>query len=155
MKYIRYKKIHDWYQLVETAEHHTGIRPLTPGGNDFVRMDEYGLLTIYKGYAWNGASGPAPDTKSIMRGSCGHDALYQLITLGVVSSGDRVLADWLLFDMLREDGLKLAEELPWVLRGPARAWARAYPHVVYAAVRTFGDEHARWDPRSDEILTAP
>ena len=37
------------------------------------------LLTIRTGYAWDGPSGPTIDTKTFMRGSLEHDALYQLI----------------------------------------------------------------------------
>lgn len=38
-----------------------------------------GWLYIQSGYCWDGASGPTIDSKSSMRGSLVHDALYQLM----------------------------------------------------------------------------
>ena len=38
-------------------------------------------LVLFKGYAWNGASG-IPDDKKVVRGSGCHDALYQEMRLG-------------------------------------------------------------------------
>lgn len=154
MKSIRYKRVHDWYQLVEEASHYTGIKPLKAGGNAFVDITESGLITMRVGYAWNGATG-ALDTKSIMRGCALHDAGYQLTRLGYISEDDRPILDWLLFDMVQADGLYLAESLPWLLRGPARALARARAVWVHAGVRLGGGVFIRWPERSEEILTAP
>lgn len=152
MKPIRYKAGYE-YQLEEDCAHYVGIQPIAPGGNRFVGMDAQGLLTIGAGYAWDGASGPAIDTKSIMRASLVHDALYQLIRMGVVSPDDRSIADWLLYDMLLADGLMLADAKPWLLRGPARALARSRAVWVHAAVRAFGGAYMR--AVKDKILTAP
>lgn len=154
MKTIRYKRVHDWYQLVEEASHYTGIKPLKAGGNAFVDITESGLLTMRAGYAWNGATWYV-DTQAIMRGSCFHDAGYQLTKLGYISEDDRSILDWILYDMHLSDGLYLAESKPWLVRGPARALARTLAVGVHAGVRAGGGVFIRWPERSEEILTAP
>ena len=45
----------------------------------FLELRPDGYLLIRKGYAWDGPSGPAIDTKSFMRGALVHDALYQMM----------------------------------------------------------------------------
>ena len=55
------------------------LRPETEIVTPFIVLTMDGLLTINKGYAWDGPSGPTIDTKSFMRGSLVHDALYQLM----------------------------------------------------------------------------
>lgn len=135
MKYIRYSAGYK-YQLEEVYQHPTGITPVVDApGNRFVGLAPDGLLTIAAGYAWDGASGPAIDTPSFMRGSLVHDALYQLIGLGVLTTNNREAADRLLRDICIEDGM-------WRIRA---AW-------VYAAVRAFGRPYAI---EGDQVLTAP
>jgi hypothetical protein len=53
-----------------------GIQVEVPGG--WAGLDN-GDLWIASGYAWDGASGPALDTVSILRASLVHDVIYQLI----------------------------------------------------------------------------
>lgn len=137
MKVIRYTDGYK-FQLEEPYQHATGMTPAPSApGNRFVGMSPDGLLTIAAGYAWDGASGPAIDTPSFMRGSLVHDALYQLIRLGVLAKDDhRQRADEVLRETVLEDGMH-----------PVRAW------WVYHAVRTFGGHYMR--SRSTAILTAP
>ena len=52
-----------------------------------------GRIIIKKGYAWDGASGPTIDTKSSMRASLVHDALYQLIRLKLLPFSYKAIAD--------------------------------------------------------------
>lgn len=61
-------------------------------------------LLLYAGYAWNGASGPVPDTKTIMRASLYHDAWYQLIREGHEPRSSRTLADFWFGETYKEDG---------------------------------------------------
>lgn len=88
--------------------------------HDFVRVDD-GRLTVCEGYAWDGASGPAIDTTTILRGSLFHDALYQLMRQGLLPRSYRALADDLMRELCIEDGMR-----------PIRAW------WVYWSVRLFG-----------------
>lgn len=126
------------YQTEADFEWQTGIRPIRLGGNRFVTLRDDGLLYIAAGYAWDGASGPAINTKSFVRASLVHDALYQLIRLGVVATDDRVIADRLLRDILIKDGAR---------------WEVVRAQWVYAAVRWFGGTYMQMHDTS--VLTAP
>lgn len=91
-----------------------------------------GRLEIFEHYIWDGPSGPAIDTKTFMRGSLVHDALYQLMREGRLDRKHRKYADQLLRKICIEDGMA-----KW------RAW------YVYHAVRMFGKNNsmARKNPR--------
>lgn len=135
MDQIKYKSGYK-YQLHEDFVYQTGIIPPFPGGNDFVTIKPYGTLLIKRGYAWDGPSGPAIDTKNFMRGSLVHDALYQLIRLGNLSMYERDEADRLLQKICIEDGMSRV-----------RAW------WVYNAVAWFGETYMR--NNKDALLVAP
>lgn len=110
--------------------------PPNTGGNAFVWIDADGNLLIEKNYAWDGASGPAINTKNFVRGSLVHDALYQLIREGILPASYRKDADKILRQIVLEDGM-------WQIRA---LW-------VYAAVRMFGQYHM--DNHSPRIRIAP
>lgn len=138
MSSIKYRKGYR-YQLAEAYEVETGIPPVIPSCVDveYLRLDGTGHLLIRAGYAWDGASGPAVDTPSIMRGALVHDACYQLLRLGFVDHTYRKNADEVLGRLCREDGMSRL-----------RAW------YVVRAVRWFGGPSA--DPASERpVLTAP
>ncbi len=80
-----------------------------------------GVLTIREGYAWDGPSGPTFDTKTFMRGSLVHDALYQLMREKVMPMAMKKEADDILRDICIEDGMS-----------KIRAW------YVHRAVKKFG-----------------
>lgn len=142
MEQIEYRKVAGGYKLLKTVQVRTGIRPFGVHrvGNAFVQLDAAGLLTIVEGYFWDGASGPAMDSKSIMRASLVHDALYQLIREGYVHSMYRPAADILLAVILFDDGRERAAKLPaskrwfWTIV----AWLR--PIWVYLGVRLGGNK---------------
>jgi len=123
------------YQLAETYVVETMLRPYVTGGNKFVSIDTKGVLTINEGYAWDGASGPAIDTKTFMRGSLVHDALYQLISIGILPRNQRQYADLELKQIVLEDGMN-----------PLRAW------WVHLAVKHFGDIYSN---KTNILLSAP
>lgn len=98
-----------------------------------------GRFVVAKGYAWDGPSGIAIDTKNFMRGSLVHDALYQLIREGGLPQTEamRELADKILRHICLEDGMSRI-----------RAW------WIYRAVRMFGGWAA--SPRNrKKVLVAP
>lgn len=123
------------YQLEYPYEVITMCRPYVTGGNRFVGIDTQGKLTINAGYAWDGASGPAIDTKNFMRGSLVHDALYQLIALGILPVSSKQEADLELKKIVLEDGMS-----------PIRAW------WVHLAVKHFGKIYAG---QIDWVQSAP
>lgn len=112
------------------------IRPVRAGGNSFVELSEAGVLTVRRGYAWDGASGPAIDTENWRTASLVHDALYQLIREGVLVMAHRKAADDLMRDILLGKGM-------WVVRVV----------LAHAAVRQFGEIFMRNNP--DAVLVAP
>ena len=81
------------YQLV--ADYVISVSLPTTAETMFLSLTE-GQLFIRAGYAWDGPSGPAIDTKNFMRGSLVHDAIYQLITDGHVPEHYRWYADRML-----------------------------------------------------------
>lgn len=125
------------YKTEATSVFETGIIPLTPGGNRFVHIDQTGRVEIGPDYAWDGASGPAINTKNFRRGSLIHDALYQLIREGYLGLEHRPAADAVLYRTVIEDGM-------WRTRA---LW-------VYAAVRV-GGGFVLLSKRDDAYEVAP
>lgn len=138
MKIIRYKGGYR-YQLQHLYSASTWILPPSGKAIDtgYISLSESGVLMIRDGYAWDGPSGPTLHTKSFMRGSLEHDALYQLMRLGLLPQSYREAADQRLRQVCLEDGM-------WPVRA---AW-------VYQAVRTFGAKAA--EVGSERVVqTAP
>jgi len=129
------------YQLAETYCLSIPITPFRPISEEYIQLDADGGLTIREGYAWDGPSGPTIDTLNFMRGSLVHDALYQLLRDQKFSPWKhdeyRIIADQLLYDICREDGMSAL-----------RAW------WVHWAVRNFGGPSAS-PQNSKKIIAAP
>jgi hypothetical protein len=124
------------YQLHQDESVFTGITPEAQIDGAFYTLCTSGLLTVKAGYAWDGPSGPTFDTKSFMRGSLFHDALYQMMGEGKLSVEKwRKLADKVLVDVCKADGMTAIR----------RAW-------VYAGVRVGGGSIAS---SPDIVLEAP
>jgi len=102
----------------------------------FISLNCGNHLTVRKGYAYDGASGPTYDSSNTMRGSLLHDVGYQLIRNGFIAEIPwREYFDGLLRKLLLEDGVF-----------GFRAW------YYYRAVRAFGC-CAVQNPK--EVLCAP
>lgn len=97
-----------------------GIKPKNDIETEFIVLSKSGLLYIWSGYAWDGPSGLALDTKNFMTASLVHDAFYQLMRMGLLNRKYRLAADLELYRLCRLNGM-------WVVR----AW------MVYKAVRIF------------------
>lgn len=108
---IRYRDGYK-YQIAETYQHLTDIFGFEIDA-EFITLNKTGLLTIKRGYAWNGASGPTIDSKCSMRGSLVHDALYQLMGIDHRLIPFRLYADELLHDICREDGMTAVRSWLW------------------------------------------
>ncbi|WP_078126144.1 hypothetical protein [Leptospira alexanderi] len=133
MDQIIFKSLKNYkYQLVKPYKFQTDIRtkiPVQLGNPDvkiFVDMTPDGLLSIDAGYAWDGPSGPTIDTKTFLRGSLVHDALYQLMR-------EKKL-DWQLY---RDPADQLLKQI--CLEDGMNAFRAAY---VYRFVRWFGESSA-------------
>ncbi len=121
-----YRKLRKYkYQLTE--DYTIGIA--IEGHNvdtGFIRLTPSGELTVSARYAWDGPSGPTFDTKTFMRGSLVHDALYQLIRENHLEGEHRKYADDLLKEICLED--KMSQ---------IRAW------YVHLSLRLFGGPAAK------------
>lgn len=84
-------------------------------------------MTIRKGYAWDGCSGPVPTTVRSARASCVHDVLYQSMREGLLGQEYRAVADKIFYRLLLEDRMP-----------KAIAWG------YYLAVRWFGGSCAKF-----------
>ena len=123
------------YTLAEDVPLQLDIRPENEIDTPFIVLTADGLLTVRKGYAWDGPSGPSIDTKTFMRRSLVHDVLYQLMREEYLPLEHREYADGLLRTMCREDGM-----------------SRVRAAYVYWSVRRNGESSAT--PRAD-WLRAP
>ena len=97
------------YQLAE-------IRPEADvaSTSGFLELTREGVLTVRKGYAWDGPSGPTVDTPDSMRASLVHDALYQLCREGWLSEEPhRKLADQEFHRLCLEDGMNPLRAKVW------------------------------------------
>ncbi len=132
---ILYKKRrHYKYTLFADYKHQTDLRiARTFEIPPVIMLEADGLLTVKKGYAWDGPSGPTIDTPDFMRGSLVHDVLYQLMREKVIPQDQREYADKLLREICLEDGMSRI-----------RAW------WVYQAVRLGGASSA-----APDLLVAP
>ena len=122
MERIKYKGGYK-YQLQEGYSCPLKIPDAAQG--DWIVIQD-GVISITKGYAWDGASGPTIDSEDSMRGSLIHDALYQLMREKRLPYTLRKQADLIFYRMCREDGM-------WWWR--AKLW--------YHALRLFGGKNAR------------
>ena len=113
--YVKYRKGYK-YQLAENYRVQTTITPAVNIDTRFISLTTDGVLTVLTGYAWDGASGPTWDDETNMRGSLGHDALYQLIRRGYLPTECKAEADELLRKWCIEDGM-------WSLRADGWFWA--------------------------------
>lgn len=126
------------YQLKADYVVQIDIRPEAPIDIEYLALTTTGSLTIKKGYAWDGPSGPTIDTLNFMRGSLVHDGLYQLMREHHLDEDQyRDTADGLLQQLCKEDGMSAL-----------RAW------TVYEGVHLFGEPSA--DPANDRpVIHAP
>lgn len=128
------------YQTVEPYVYETGIQldQAVSTTGKWLQMTRTGRLTVKRGYAWDGPSGPTIDSKDFMRGSLVHDALYQLIREQKIPKTLRKRADQMLRDICLEDGMS-----------SIRA------EYVYTAVRAFGGRAIK--PRKEDVsvISAP
>lgn len=116
MKCIAYKDGYK-YQLKADYVIQGPIVPPRAIDAEYLALTLGGVLTVKKGYAWDGPSGPTVDTRNFMRGSLVHDACYQLIREGYISAVKyRDVADRWLQAICIEDGMSVLRAW-WVYQG--------------------------------------
>lgn len=83
---IRYRAGYK-YQLAETFRIRTPIRPAAAIKHDYFSLGRSGLLTIRRGYAWDGMTDPGIDTRETMAPSLVHDVFCQAMRAGLLDFG--------------------------------------------------------------------
>ncbi len=135
--YIRYRSDYK-YQLAEGYDISISIKPKSDIKTEYIDLDTEGNLTVKKGYAWDGPSGPVKDTKENMRASLVHDALYQLMRNKEISSRThRKAADQEFKDICKADGV-----------------SNLRASVCYKALRKFGKPAASPENKK-KVVRAP
>lgn len=103
--FIKYRSDYK-YQLASDYRIQIPIRPAADIDTEFIRLATDGELTVKKGYAWDGPSGPVIDTKKNLRAALVHDALYQLMRNAKLNKRThRKSADEIFRDICKEDGI--------------------------------------------------
>ena len=103
--YIQYKSGYK-YQLAVDYHIRSNIKPVSDVVTDYIDLDVKGNLTVKKGYAWDGTSGPVLDTNENLRASLVHDAYYQLMRMRKLKSTEyKDAADKLFRNMCKIDGV--------------------------------------------------
>ena len=136
-----YRKLRNYkYQLKQDYTVNIGIKLDNDINTGFIALTADGNLTVKIYYAWDGPSGITIDTKSFMRGSLVHDALYQLMREKYLDyEKHRQFADDLLKEICIADGMS-----------KFRAW------YVHKFVRLCGEKFARPSPEpQDELICVP
>jgi len=103
-------------------------------GHEYFTLNERGTLWVKQGYAWDGASGPAVDTRNFIVPSLVHDVFYQMMREGLLPQEYRKSVDELLRKMCHDRGMN-----------GFRSW------YVLKAVRWFGKGAAT---KAKEVLEA-
>ena len=107
-----------------TLESQVGVQTDILGmdvNHPFFNLRPTGILTINKGYSWDGMT-LYPDDPTTYYASLYHDCLYQMIQLKLISSKYKSNADKLLYTTLVQEGHPKIKAL-----------------VVYIAVSVFGN----------------
>lgn len=102
IEYIKLKQYK--YELSSDLKMNIGIYGFEVK-HKFFTLDKDGNLVIFKSYKWDGVSGPMIDTKNSMIGGCVHDALYQMIRLGLLSKLLKSKMDEVMMELFKRCGM--------------------------------------------------
>ena len=95
-----------------------------------------GILSVKRGYAWDGASGPIINTRDTLVASLVHNVLYQAMRLNLIKSSkeNRKIADKNFFEILKMNGVNSIRRKVW-----------------YFAVRLFGKKSTIKIQENDKV----
>ena len=99
---MKYRKGYK-YQLAETINIQTDLRPPEDIYIDFAALYTDGRFQLIRGYACDGASGTTIDTPGSFRGAFFHDAGYQMLRMGKLPPKWRKKFDKLARKLWRKD----------------------------------------------------
>lgn len=81
---MKYERVLYKHRITEKLILQTSIFPEKDIVVPFIALRTTGVLEIDPKYMWDGASGPTIDTKNTISPSAGHDALFQLMRMGLL-----------------------------------------------------------------------
>lgn len=81
-KEISWDKVGKLYELTKGAQFNVDIKPKQTVTFGNAVLTKHGELLLFRGVRWDGASGPAIDTKTNMRASLVHDILILMVQSG-------------------------------------------------------------------------
>lgn len=110
---MKYKKGYK-YQLVEDVSFRTALCPPQGIVTYYITLPVDGRMTVRRGYAWDGPSGPTIDTKNSMRATLFHDAAYQLLRQGLLEPEWRTAIDLEFDRFLKYDGMSKWRRKLWI-----------------------------------------
>lgn len=103
---------------------------------EFISLTTKGLLIVLRNFPWDGPSGPTRDSKSSMRGSLIHDALYKLFRWGYLDPKVwRKEADRIFKKYCREDGMNRFRAWFWMRMVRRFAAFAASPEAVKKVIK--------------------
>lgn len=129
---VHWEEIPEGYRVLKDLQFFVPILPEKTIKSVYYKLTDRGELYIYPGLVWDGASGPAIDTKTNMRSSLVHDVLIYMVQ-------DKLLPDdlntkWLVdsqyMRLSREDGMR---------------WFRRWYHF-------FGIQLNKWNKKIRRVL---
>ena len=109
------------YQLRKRVKIKTSIFPDTTITLPFIKLFADGTLWISAGFAWDGLSGGAFDTRNSMPGSLAHDAIYKCLRSGKLDPKWRGEGDNEMRRRFLQDGVWWFRR--WYLWKVVRRWA--------------------------------
>lgn len=155
---IFYKKGNYKYRLVKSYSVQILIYPDSNIKTKYISLTSSGLLTLSDSYAWNGPSGPTIDTPNFIISSAPHDAVYQLIRMGLLNASHKKIADQLLRCMLVEQWIVAhSKPIGWFRIGiynTKLSLVKARAQYIYLGVKIGGQRSILAESRKP-ILTAP
>ena len=80
----------------------------------YCKLSVSGMLTVKRGFAWDGASGPTWDTKATMTPACVHDCLAKLIRTGCLKHSVWRHADYELEHLMKQRGVWKIRRRIWM-----------------------------------------
>ncbi len=102
---ISYHKGKFKYQLANDYVMNIGFSQASGLKTEFVELAADGKLTVKSGFAWDGVTGLAFDTRNFMRASLVHDALFLLLRHTGENLALHERADDLFLNIAKKDGV--------------------------------------------------
>lgn len=111
--YSRWFRLSERLEVTELTVFQTACYPSKTLGNDMWMLDPEGILWLFEGYTWNGASGPTLDSNASRQGTAVHDALYYCLSQYPQSNFTRKQADRELLIWGIRGGMNVERALAW------------------------------------------